>query len=339
MKAGVFFPIFTAILLALPIAEAQQKEPIRIGIIGLDTSHVPAFTAMFNDAKNKGHVPGFKVVAGFPGGSPDVKASYSRVEGFTKKIKEDYGVEIVSSIDELLKKVDVVLIESVDGRAHLKQAIPVLIAGKIVFIDKPIAGSLADALMIYQLAKKHKTPVFSSSSLRYATNLRSAKDDPKLGKIVGAVSYGPCEIETYVPDFFWYGIHGVESLYTIMGPGCKSVTRTHSKTTDVAVGTWTDGRIGTFRGLRSGTKGFGNVLFGEKATLTTSGAEGGYRPLVVEIAKFFQTGIAPVSAEETIEIVAFMEAADESKRQNGAPVLIESVMQKAHEFNKTRKLP
>src|SRR5262249_5178735 len=140
-----------------------------------------------------------------------------------------------------------------------------------------------------------------------------------------AESFGPCEIETYVPDFFWYGIHGVESLFTIMGPGCKSVSRTHTKSADVAVGVWHDGRVGTYRGLRSGTKGFGNVLFGEKATLTTTGADGGYRPLVEEIAKFFRTGVAPVSAEETIEIAAFMEAADESKRQNGAPVTIESM--------------
>jgi predicted dehydrogenase len=212
-------------------------------------------------------------------------------------------------------------------------------SGKKLFIDKPLGGSLADVLAIFDLAKKHNTPVFSSSSLRYATNIRAAKNDPKLGKVVGCVSYSPCEIETYVPDFFWYGIHGVESLYSVMGPGCKSVSRSHTKTTDTAVGVWEDGRIGEYRGLRSGTKGYGNLIFGEKATLTTSGAEGGYKPLVVEIAKFFKTGVAPVSANETTEIFAFMEAADESKRQGGAPVTLESVMQKARAFNKTRKLP
>src|ERR1051325_8881568 len=124
-----------------------------------------------------------------------------------------------------------------------------------------------------------------------------------------------------------------------MGPGCKSVSRTHTKDTDVAVGVWADGRVGTYRGLRGGKNDFGTVIFGKSAVVTTAGAEGGYRPLVLEIAKFFQTGVAPVSADETIEIVAFMEAADESKRLNGAPVTIDSVMQKAREFNKTRKLP
>ena len=341
MKMGIFLIVLAAIVLSLPIAEAQDKTgaPIRIGIIGLDTSHVPAFTGLFNDPKAEGDLAGFKVVAGFPGGSKDVTASATRVEMFTKQIKEKYGVEIVDSIDDLLKKVDVVLIESVDGRPHLAQAIPVFKAGKKVFIDKPIAGSLADVLMIFALAQKHNTPIFSSSSLRYAANIRAGKSDPKLGKVLGCVSYSPCEIEPHHPDLFWYGVHGVESLYTIMGPGCKSVSRTHSKDADIATGLWADGRIGTYRGLRAGSKGYGNVIFGDKGDISTTGAVGGYKPLVVEIAKFFRTGRAPVGAEETTEMFAFMEAADESKRQGGAPVTIESVMQKAREENKNRKLP
>src|ERR1019366_5381623 len=229
MKTVMLFLLMAAILSFLPMSEAQEKPPIRIGIIGLDTSHVPAFTGMFNDPKSDGDLAGFKVVAGFPGGSKDVKSSYTRVDMFTKQVQEKFGVEIVGSIDDLLAKVDVVLIESVDGRPHLAQAIPVFKAGKKVFIDKPLAGSLADVLMIFELAQKHKTPMFSSSSLRYATNLRAVKDDPKLGKVLGCVSYSPCELEPHHPDLFWYGVHGVESLYTIMGTGCKTVTRTHTK--------------------------------------------------------------------------------------------------------------
>jgi len=339
MKTGIFVMLVAALLCSIPIVEAQDAKPIRIGIIGLDTSHVPAFTGLFNDPKGDADLSGFKVVAGFPGGSPDVFDSYSRVEKFTKQIKDNYGVEIVSSIDELIKRVDVVLIESVDGRPHLAQAIPVLKAGKIVFIDKPIAGSLADALMIFQLSQEYKTPVFSSSSLRYATNIRAVKNDPKLGKVLGCISYGPCTLESHHPDLYWYGVHAAETLYTIMGTGCKSVTRTHTKDVDVATGVWNDGRVGTFRGMRSGKADYGTVVFGDKAVMNTNGAVGGYKPLVVEIAKFFKSGKAPVSAEETTEIFAFMEAADESKRQGGAPVTIDSVMQKAREFNKTRKLP
>ena len=206
-----------------------------------------------------------------------------------------------------------------------------------MFIDKPIAGSLADAILIYEMAAKHKTPVFSSSSLRYATNIQSVKSDPKVGKVLGCVSFSPCEIEPHHPDLFWYGVHGVETLYTLMGTGCKSVSRTHTKDTDVATGVWADGRVGTYRGVRGEKAPYGTVVFGDKGVINTNGFVGGYKPLVVEIAKFFKSGVAAVSAGETVEMFAFMEAADESKRHSGAPVTIEAVMQKAHEFNKGRK--
>ncbi|MBI3824142.1 MAG: Gfo/Idh/MocA family oxidoreductase, partial [Planctomycetes bacterium] len=329
MKTGIFLMALAILAFAIPSAQAQDKKLIKIGMIGLDTSHVPAFTGLFNDPKNEGDLAGFKVVAAYRGGSKDIPASFNRLDMFTKQIQEKYGVEIVDSIDELLKRVDVVLIESVDGRPHLDQAIPVLKAGKLLFIDKPIAGSLADVIRIFELSREYKTPVFSSSSLRYATNIRAAKADPKLGKVLGCISYSPCEIEPHHPDLFWYGVHGCEALYTFMGTGCKSVVRTHTKDTDTVTGTWTDGRIGTYRGLRAGSKGYGAVIFGEKQDISTTGYVGGYKPLVVEIAKFFRTGVAPISAEETTEIFAFMEAADESKRQNGTPVTLESNMQKA----------
>lgn len=319
---------FTVCLFA-PGAIAQEKDkPTRIGIIGLDTSHVVAFTQLLNNPNAKGDLAGFRVVAAFPGGSPDVVASHTRIEGFTKTLREQYKVEIVSSIDELLKQVDAVLLESVDGRPHLKQALPVFKAGKRMFIDKPFSGSLADAIQIAALSKEHKSPCFSSSSLRYYPGVRATLSNPKVGKVIGCTTWGPCSLEEHHPDLFWYGIHGVETLFTVMGTGCESVSRVHTKGTDVAVGTWKDGRVGTFRGIRDGSAGYGLLAFGEKG-IDQPPMQGGFEPLVVEICKFFRTGIAPVSLEETVELMAFMEAADESKRLGGGPVKIAAVMEKA----------
>src|SRR5262249_39701522 len=152
--------------------------------------------------------------------------------------------------EDLLPKVDVILLESVDGRPHLKQVIPVFKAHKPVFIDKPVAGSLADALRIFQLAKEHNVPCFSSSSLRFSPDIQRMKANAKVGGIIGCDAYGPCSLEEHHPDLFWYGIHTVEMLYTLMGTGCKSVVRVHTKDTDLVTGTWDGGRIGTFRGIR-----------------------------------------------------------------------------------------
>ena len=315
----------------LPLSgRGDDKPPLRAGIIGLDTSHVVAFTQTLNNPKAKGILSRVRIVAAYPGGSPDIPASKDRIEGFTKTLHDKYCVEIVDSMNDLLKKVDVVLLESVDGRPHLEQVKPVLRAKKPVFIDKPVAGSLADAVEIYRLAKESGTPCFSSSSLRFSPGIRGVREDPKFGSILGCDVYGPCSLEPHHPDLFWYGIHGVETLFTIMGTGCESVTRTKTDNAEFVTGKWKDGRIGTFRGIREGKSDYGAMVFGTKA-IEPCGRFKGYEPLVVEICKFFDSGKAPVTAEETLEIYAFMEAADESKRQGGKPVTLESVLARARE--------
>jgi predicted dehydrogenase len=311
---------------------ASAQELIRAGIIGLDTSHVIAFSKLLNGPKVPDELAGVKIVAAFPGGSDDVPESYNRVGPYTQQVK-GMGVEIVESIPALVSKVDVVLLESVDGRPHLQQARPVIEAGKPLFIDKPLAGSLADAIAIDELAKKHQVPWFSSSSLRFGPKAQAIRHDPKLGDIVGCDAWSPCHLESHHPDLYWYGIHGVELLYAVMGPGCESVTRVSSEGTDLVVGRWNGGRIGTFRGLRSGKQDYGAVAFGAKGIGTAIGFQG-YQPLLVEIVKFFKTKTPPVSAAETIEIYAFMEAADESKRLGGKPVEISAVMEKARQAAK-----
>jgi predicted dehydrogenase len=311
----------------LALADDAPK-PLRVGIIGLDTSHVVAFTKVLNAPDAKGDVAGMRVVAAYPGGSPDVASSRDRVEGFTRQLRDEFKVEIVGSVEALLEKVDVVLLESVDGRKHLEQAEPVLKAHKPVFIDKPIAGSLADAVRIYGLAERTGTPCFSSSSLRYSPSIRKLKVDPKVGEVVGCDAYGPCPVEEHHPDLFWYGVHGVEALFTVMGTGCVSVSRVRTDGTELVTGTWEGGRIGTFRGIRRGKADYGVLAFGTRGVALGEGS-GGYEPLLLEIGKFFRTGQPPVSAKETLEIFAFMEAADESKRQGGAPVTIESVLTRA----------
>ncbi len=308
-------------------AFAQNKPPIRIGIIGTDTSHVPAFTQMLNDTSRADHVPGARIVAAFKGGSADVESSRTRVDKFAAEIKEKWGVELVNSIEELCQKVDAVLIESVDGRPHLEQIRPVLKAKKPVFLDKPFAGSLQDAKEIVRLAKAAGVPFFSSSSLRFVPDIQELKRNPNLGDLIGAIAYSPSPTEPHHPDLFWYGIHGVETLYTLMGPGCESVARTNSAGTDVVTGRWKDGRIGTFRGIRDGKQSYGAVAFGSKAVLIKE-PKTSYRELVVEIVKFFQTGVPPITPEETLEIMAFMEAADVSKQRNGAPVLLKEVLER-----------
>ena len=319
--------------MAATISVAAAYEPIRVGIIGLDTSHAPAFMKLFNNTEAADHVPGCRVVAAYPQGSRDIASSVSRVPEYTK-VMQEAGVEIVDSIDELLTKVDAVLLESNDGRVHLEKAAPVLAAGKRVFIDKPLAGSLADAIAIFKLAEHHGTPVFTASGLRFGEATQAVRHG-SLGKVLGASTYSPCSLEATHMDLAWYGIHGCEALFTLMGTGCQQVTRAHSDDFELVICVWEGGRIGSFRGIRAGKAGYGGTAFGEKGIAEAGGFDG-YRPLVVAIADFFATGEPPVEPAETIELFAFMEAADESVRRGGSPVTIAEVMEKAQEEARRR---
>lgn len=311
----------------------EPSDGLKVGVIGLDTSHSVAFTKALNDPKAGNTFGGYRVVAAYPRGSLDIKSSVDRIDDYTSQVKQ-MGVEIVGSVEELIAKVDVVLLETNDGRRHFEQALPVIKSGKRLFIDKPMAASLADAIAIFGAAKKYDVPVFSASSLRYIQGMDEIRKGVA-GAVLGAETFSPCTLEATHPDFFWYGIHGVETLFTAMGVGCQTVVRITTPDTDMAVGTWKDGLIGSFRGLRAGKKEYGGIIFGEKSNKAL-GAYNGYNPLLAEIIKFFQTGIVPVQPEETIEILAFMEAADLSKKRDGIPVSINEVLKKAQKQSRKR---
>ncbi|MCX7826098.1 MAG: Gfo/Idh/MocA family oxidoreductase [Verrucomicrobiae bacterium] len=345
------------LLFAALISSAVAAD-LRIGIIGTDTSHVPAYTGMLNNPSAKNYIPGGRVVAAFKGGSPDIPSSAERVEKFAQELQEKYGVKLYDSIEEMCKHVDAVMLESVDGRPHLAQAKPVIAARKPLFIDKPMAGSLKDVLGIFRLAKEANVPVFSSSSLRYGKNTQAVRNG-SIGKVLYAETWSPCSLEPHHPDLFWYGVHGCEALFAVMGTGCETVKRGTTEDGRIEViGTWRGGRTGIYREAakaKGGTlplkevdkfarvglfvggtetpsagKPYGGKARGEKGEAEV-GSYDTYAPLVVEIIKFFQTGVSPVPAEETIELFAFMEAADESKRRGGKPVKIADVLKKARE--------
>jgi predicted dehydrogenase len=314
MYALLFALIVTS---ALPAAETPSwaTKNLRAGIIGTDTSHVPAFTGSF-----RSH-PEWKtrVVAAFKGGSPDLPISADRLDGFAKDLCDRYGVELVDSIEQLLSKVDVVLLESVDGRPHLSQATPVLKAGKPLFIDKPLAASLDDVRKIVQLSRETGTPFFSTSSSRFHSDIPRLRTKPGVGKVTKVQgSYVMSKLEFH-PDLFFYGIHGVEPLYAVMGTGCVRVSRKMENGADVTTGKWKDGRIGIYHALAKGEKLPLVRIWGTDGVIDSKGSVG-YEGLVRAIAEFFHTRRPPVDPAETLEMFEFMTAAQLSKDRGGAEV-------------------
>jgi hypothetical protein len=287
----------------------------KLGIIGTDTSHTGAFATLLNG----GAVPGAKIVAAYKGGSADIESSRNRVDKYADELKTKWGVEIVDDIPTLASKVDGILLLSLDGRTHLSQFRAVLAAKKPVFIDKPLASTLADAREIARLAKEAGVPWFSASSLRYS-EITSTLAGPG---ILGAMAWGPGPFEEHHQlDLSWYAVHPIEILFTLMGPGCEEVTRVSGADSDEITCKWNDGRLGTVRALRPyGT--YGAVVFRKDGVeMSPAKPHTDYEGLVREMVKFFETGKAPVSNTDTLEIFAFMDAAQRSKEAGGKPMRV-----------------
>ena len=334
MKKNLLF-----LILILISFDMSGADVIKLGIIGLDTSHSTAFIKSINDnEKKEKEFENFRIVAAYPYGSKTIESSARRIPEYTETAKKS-GVEIVNSISELLEKVDYVLLETNDGRLHLDQAIEVFKSGKPVFIDKPIAASLSDGIAIYKLAEIYKIPVFSASSLRFNPETETVRSG-EYGKVLAADCYSPATREPTHSDFFWYGIHGVEILYAVMGTGCTTVQCVATENQDVAIGVWEDDRIGTFRGTLKGTHDYGGTAFCEKKNVPAAKYDG-YDDLLKEVLKFFITKTPPVSAKETLEIYTFMEATSVSKKNGGKSVKLIDIYndaeKKADEIVKSKK--
>ena len=312
----------TSLGLGISSSFARHADEIKVGIIGLDTSHSPAFTKIINDPKNP-MMQGIKVTAAYPYGSTKIEASASRIPQYIKEIKE-FGVQVMDSLDAVISASDVILLETNDGTLHLEQIMPVLKAKKPVFVDKPVAARLADVIRIYEAVEKYNVPMFSSSPLRYIEGAQKVRYQNAVGQVIGAEAYSPQKTEPSHTDLYWYGIHGVEILYTMMGTGCEYVRRITEKEQDMVIGKWKDGRIGTYKGVLQTRQYYGGTAYGTTGVLAVGPFEG-YQTLVETVVQFFKDKKVPVADKETIEIYTFMEAADVSKNQGGEWVSLQNV--------------
>ena len=304
---------------------ANAQEVFRLGIIGLDTSHSARFSQLLNDPESADPiVRRFEIVAAYPYGTTTIESASKRIPQYIEEVQK-YGVKVVDSIQEVIDQVDGVFIETNDGRLHLDQAIEVFKSGKKVFIDKPMGATLGETIAIFKMAEKYGIKTFSSSALRFSKQNQDLRAG-KFGEVWGADCFSPHNPEPTHPDFGYYGIHGVEILYTVMGTGCEKVSRIHSDTGDIVTGLWNDGRLGSFRALVGGPSIYGGEVFFKKGKSVPAGPYEGYKPLLDAILTFFETGELPVTPEETIEIFAFMKASNMSLERGGKYVTLAEAM-------------
>lgn len=285
---------------------------IRIGIVDTDSSHSTEFTKRINHVAidEDQWVDGARVVAAYPGYSEAVADFRTKNEQYTRALVE-WGVEMVDSPEALLGKVDAVLVQSDDGRRHYAPARLFIEAGVPTYVDKPMTCALPEAVALAELAAERGVPLYSASSLRYSPEVVEVASGAAIGKVIGADTISPAKIAVEgVAGLMYYGIHAVEMLYTLLGPGCESVQAIDSPYGILVAGRWRDGRLGGVRGFVEGVAGFGFRAVGETATRQEMvSAQYIYRELLKRVIAMFETGEPPIDVRETLEIIAFIETA------------------------------
>jgi predicted dehydrogenase len=291
---------------------------LAIGLVGLDMSHALEFTRRLNDARDAEHVPGARVVAGWPGGSQDFPLSWSRVGKFTAEVRDKYGVAILDSPEAVAERVDLLLITAADGRVHRPLFDRLLKFRRPMFIEKPMTLCSRDAREMFQLAAEAHVPLMSCSTARFGEPLwRAIGED--LGKIIGCDVFGPMPEESTQTGLFWYGVHSIEVLNVVMGRGCRAVRAVRNDEVDIVVATWSDGRVATFRGLRSGEWKFGMTLHRERGVQFVDLIHNSWFKQTLDLMLAnLPNGKTPVEAADTLEIIRIIEAANSSRASGRA---------------------
>lgn len=295
-----------------------------IGLIGTDSSHATAFAQLLNDPNRPLHVPGYRVLTAWPGGSPDFPLSASRVETIMGRLETELGVVRATSPEEVAASCDALMLLSIDGRARTELFGRIAPYGKPVFIDKPLAISVRDAVKLEALSRAHEAPIFSVSALRYAVQDAMRRVSSAGAPVLEATAFGPLQIEPTQSIYYWYGIHLAEMLFALLGPDCLSVRTERCDEYDRIVGEWTGGRTGTAICRRpEAGYGYEAVIRTDESQMTLPidpDFNLHYAGLVADAVSFFDTGVAPVPLEETLAIIRFLEAAESSLHAGGAPI-------------------
>jgi len=275
---------------------------LRLGLVGVNTSHADAFSRIFNgDESNDPQI-----------GNARITYLWGNDLARNEELQTRHRIEtLVTDPNDMIGNIDGVLIidDTGGGATHADLARPFIEKGVPTFIDKPMTVNYEDAVSLFELAAQHNTLLTSSSALRFPVEFDAAKQAEleAIGKISSIVSVGPGE-------WFYYGIHAVELLGTVAGTGATSVLRIPYDKKDIAIIEYGDDQIAVVETLRDAVYTFHLTIFGEKGWVSIEAKDmrGFYRKQMESIVTMIETGVAPVSAEQTLEVHAILHAGTKS---------------------------
>jgi predicted dehydrogenase len=297
-----------------------KNDVIRIGAVGADSSHLPEFTRRIKALSEQGDTR-CRVTTLFDPGQHDLVDAPKWL-----KAAQELGVSLAPSLDELLSNVDGVMVLAVNGNKHLSYALPALEKGLPTYIDKPLTCDLEQARQLLAVSRQRRARCYSASSLRFAPEVEAARQDSELGKMVAIDAFGPGQLHKMMEGLFFYGVHVIEMVDAIWGPGVRRVSAVHLEDRDLVDLDYHDGRYARMRLDRRGSYSFGATVHGEKKTRQfTVDFAPVYMRLIQGTTRFFEGGPEPARLRDIVENVAVMEAGNASMKQDGAWISVPEV--------------
>ena len=229
---------------------------------------------------------------------------------------------VVGKPEDVIGLVDAVVIATDDGSDHVRRARPFIEAGLPVFIDKPLATTVADLLQFVQWHRAGKV-MLSTSGMRYAPEMRlSDEQQVRLGDLRWITSF-TCKT--------WerYGIHALEAVAPVIGPGFLTVQAHADGGGDVMHLTHRSGVRLTIGALHDAHGSFGAVhLYGTQGDLALklSDTYSAFRAQLVAFIDLLHTGTRPLPFDETVELMAVIIAGIRSREQNGTIIAIADIL-------------
>lgn len=286
---------------------------LNFGLVGVNTSHADAFARIFNGTAGEApRLEAGKVVSIWGGNEPERVATLAETHRIATTVSEP--AEMIGSVDAVL-----VVDDTGGGTLHAGLARPFLEAGLPVFVDKPMTTAYADAVALFDVAGAHNAPLLSCSALRFAVEIEAAKDElAAVGTLSSIVSVGP-------GDWFYYGVHAVELLGVVAGTGASWVHRHALPDKDVTIIGYEDGPAAVVETLRDAAYVFHLTAFGADGftSVHVQDMMGFYTNTMQAFATMAGTGVSPLPREQTLEVIAILEAGNRSAERGGRVALSE----------------
>ena len=286
-----------------------MSKEIKVALIGLDTSHTIEFARRIQapDCPPDQKVSGLRATACLRFSTP-----FQNEDGLNLRQKqlEDWGIKVTTDFNDAVKGCDAIMLEINDASYHLEYFKKCAGLGKPIFLDKPLADNIENGLEIVRLAKKNKVNAISASSLRFDAGLIKACAEMPNPTFVSV--YGPLGVAPAGSSIVWYGVHAFEMLEKAMGKGSACVTVRTDGAGVVAIMDYPDKKRGVVE-LTKGAWIYGGTLRNSETAISYSVVAGSlYANIMKEIEKFFRTGKASFNLEDTVEVMAMLDAAERS---------------------------